>query len=243
MSDMRREFIDILQLIGEKPNAGSSQNTTRNYSERLSREIALWIGALLRERFPKMTILPPEGKVNTIYGVGSRGKSLDVGMVDERGYLLVDISIKTFNFKDHRTHNYRKNFTGRFYELLGEELDLRRSYRHAILAAFIFLPADSFTDSKPSSFALAAKQFSKILKQSGDPESFGFDFVYVATHTPAGDVTMFDSRNRPPMIGLPKAEHALSIVQVLDQISERLDQRRSAITGDNLPTYNSFEFD
>jgi hypothetical protein len=108
------------------------------------------------------SVLTPEAKIPTIY---EGGKSLDVGVVDERQYLLLDLSIKTFNFKDRNTTNYRKNYTGRFYELLGEELDLRRRYRWATLVALVFLPEDSVDDSSPSSFAHAVRQLSKILAQ------------------------------------------------------------------------------
>ena len=102
--------------------------------------------------------MTPEAKDPTVYG----GKSLDVGVVDSRGYLLLDFSIKTFSFKDNKTKNYRHNYTGRFYELLGEALDLRKSYKFATLVALVFLPEDSTSDSDPSSFAFAVRQFSKI---------------------------------------------------------------------------------
>jgi hypothetical protein len=242
MASSPQNFSDVLNIVGEKPSADSSQNKTRNYSERLSKELALWIREEIKNLFPSKTVLPPEGKVNTIYGTGHRGKSLDIGMLDDRGYLLLDISIKTFNFKDRRTNNYRKNYTGRFYELLGEELDLRRSYRHAVLVALVFLPEDSHFDSVPSSFALAVKQFSKIARQLNDPLAFGFDFVLVATHSSNGNLFFFDARQKPPKTGYPKEDLRMSLAEALQCFSRKLQENASLVQQDSLPAHDDYDF-
>ena len=121
------DFHRVISNTGARPNDAATQNTTRHYSETFSREVALWLRSKLISRNIGSNVLPPEGKVDTIYGIGNRGKSLDVAVLNDSRYLMLNISIKTFNFKDRATKNYRHNYTGRFYELLGEDLDLRRS--------------------------------------------------------------------------------------------------------------------
>jgi hypothetical protein len=236
------DFSNVLKEVGVKPSIGASQNELRHYSEELSRLGALWLKKTVEQEFPDLHILPPEGKVDTIYGVGNRGKSLDVAGKSENGYLAIDFSIKTFNFKDRRTNNYRKNYTGRFYELLGEELDIRRSYEFAILVALVLLPADSVEDSNPSSFALAVKQFSKIAKLStASPQEFGFEFVFIGLHDGNGMV-FFDATAAPPGVGLPDASSLLSPNEMLSLVKKVYESRKSDIKVANLPKYIPFAF-
>ncbi|MGE4658767.1 MAG: hypothetical protein AAEI08_07550, partial [Gammaproteobacteria bacterium] len=96
-------FKEVLGKVGKKPTEALSQNSSRHYSETLSREVALWIRRTLAPLFDGATVLLPEAKVNTLFGEGNRGKSLDVGVLDKNKYLMVDVSIKTFNFKSRRT--------------------------------------------------------------------------------------------------------------------------------------------
>jgi hypothetical protein len=182
-------------------------------------------------------VLTPEAKVKTIYG----GKSLDVGVVDERGYLLLDVSIKTFNFKDRATGNYRHNYTGRFYELLGEELDLRRSYRWATLVAIIFLPADSVTDSSPSSFAHAVRQYSKIISVDHDAP-YGFEQVYIAVHDVKGSIYFFDASEAPPRSGHPPLEIQFNIKNVVEHMRRTVNQRAGRVSNSDMPVYTPFRF-
>jgi len=235
-------FARALARVGAKPTEAVSQHATRHYSERVSREISLWIKEELSAVFDEATVLPPEAKVDTVFGVGSRGKCLDVGVVDRRRYLLVDVSIKTFNFKDRVTGNYRHNYTGRFYELLGEELDIRRSYPLATLVALIFLPEDSTSDSSPSSFAHCVRQFGKISKPSVDSTEQGFDYVFVAVHNEAGAIYFFDARVTPTIQGHPPEAHRLSLQDVLARIRASFDSRRTAIQHSPLPSYKAFEY-
>ncbi len=234
-----KSFSDVIRRVGRRPALGAAQGETRIYSEKFSREIALWLREFFQNDPRGYVALKPEGKVKTIYGT----KSLDVGLVDSRGYLRLDISIKTFNFKDSKTSNYRHNFTGRFYELLGEELDLRRSYRWSTLAAFIFLPHDGAFDSEPSSFAHAVRQFSKICDKSGSwssPEHF--DHVFVVLYNTDGRLVFFDALNSPPRKGVPAASQSLSVEQVLETLNRTVDLRASEVGRDALPVAIPFKY-
>ncbi|MSR19442.1 MAG: hypothetical protein EXR91_00475 [Gemmatimonadetes bacterium] len=104
-----RDFSSVLRRVGAKPKNNESQNALRHYSEVFSKELALWLKDAVSERFSKLRVLPPEGKVDTVFGKGRHGKSLDVAALASNGYLVLDISIKTFNFRDRKTKNYRHN--------------------------------------------------------------------------------------------------------------------------------------
>jgi len=242
VANVRGNFRDVTAAVGVRPQNDLDQNASRHYSETFSKQIALWLREKVIANGIGAWVLPPEGKVDTIYGVGNRGKSLDVGVLDDRRYLLLNISIKTFNFKDRRTRNYRHNYTGRFYELLGEELDLRRSYKYATLVAFIFLPDDSLSDTTPSSFAHAVRQFSKIASRDRDEIGLGFDFVFVAVHSAAGELYFFNSTGSPPRNGAPPPEMRLSIDQVLAIVTAVANRRRDSIADDPLPVYVPFRY-
>jgi len=223
----RRSFKDVLARTGIRPTVGD-QNATRHYSETFSKELALWIRGLL-EHDPRIhTVLTPEAPVRTCYGK----KSLDVGCLDESNYLALDISIKTFNFRDAKTGRYSHNFTGRFYELLGEGLDLRQSYPAAVLCALVFLPTDGcddWTPRAPSSFGHAVSLFSKIAGRGKVSEhSLSFEYLFFGLHEPAGIISFFDGSIPPPRKGPPPIGQLLSVEAVLERLLD-LVKRRSEL--------------
>ena len=234
----KKQFKSVLAKVGVRPQGALSQNETRRYSETLSKEIAHWLRDLVIDEGIGARVLTPEAKIPTIY---ERGKSLDVGVVDERNYLVLDISIKTFNFKDRETKNYRHNYTGRFYELLGEELDLRRSYRWSTLVALIFLPSDSTADSDPSSFAHAVRQFSKILNRDHE-QGVGFEHVFVAVHDEDGSIYFFNTHAAPPRTGHPKRSDRMSVDDVIKTIGQSVRARAGRVSKDRLPTRMQFRY-
>ncbi len=237
-----KTFQELIRALGDKPSEQANQNESRHYSEVFSKELALWLREEIINADIGKVVLPPEGKVDTIYGTGNRGKSLDVGVLDENKYLLLNVSIKTFNFKDRRTKNYRHNYTGRFYELLGEDLDLRRSYSFATLVAMIFLPMDSTYDTDPSSFAHAVRQFSKILKKDREEHELGFEYVYVALHDSDGSLFFFDASKYPPRTGQPHTSDRLSVSDVILELKGSVHRRQKTIRSAKLPTYIPFNF-
>jgi len=232
-------FLNVLLRTGPRPATEASQHESRHYSETFSKEVALWLRAHL-EGDPRLArVLTPEARVRTVYGT----KSLDIAGLDARDYLALDISIKTFNFKDRQTGNYRHNYTGRFYELLGEELDIRRSYRWATLVAMIFLPEDSCFDSDPSSFGHAVRQFSKIAMSPEDAAGAAyFEHVFVAVHDTVGRLFLFDATQRPPRTGTPFVEQQLSIQTVVERVMKTVGERSARIAESPVPVTRRFGY-
>ncbi len=200
------------------------QNKSRHYSETLSKGVALWLRGLLLEDNRSHEVLLPEARVPTCFG----RKSLDVGCLDESKYLALDISIKTFSFRDGSTGRYTHNYTGRFYELLGEGLDLRLSYPEAVLVALIFLPLDSCDDGTrraASSFGNAVKQFSKIAGRGTDGEhALSFEHVFIGLYDSTG-VSFFDAVTPPPFHGEPPASAMFSTEQMLERLLTEVANR------------------
>jgi hypothetical protein len=219
MSAMPRSdgFASVLDSVGERPSA-TDQNVTRHYSETLSKALALWLRDLLLKDNRVSNVLSPEARVPTCYGK----KSLDIGCLDDSGYLSLDISIKTFSFRDRETGRYTHNFTGRFYELLGEGLDLRLSYPEAVLTALVFLPFDSCDDGReraPSSFGAAVKQYAKIAGRGTDGEhALSFEHVFIGLYDEEDGVSFFDARTPPPRHGLPPKKALLSTQEMLESV-------------------------
>jgi hypothetical protein len=216
-------FATLLAAVAELRQE-NNQNASRHYSETLSKGAALWLRGLLLEREELHKVLLPEAKVPTCFGK----KSLDVGCLDTNDYLALDISIKTFSFLDPRTRRYDKNYTGRFYELLGEGLDLRLSYPEATLVALVFLPLDSCDDGTtkaPSSFGKAVKQYSKIAsKGTADDHALSFEHVFVGLYGDEG-VSFFDARTPPPFHGVPPAPSLMSTERMLECVLETVSAR------------------
>jgi hypothetical protein len=228
----RRTFADVLRQVGPKPALEAGQHATRHYSETLSKQFAHWIREMFSGDPRFQQVLPPEAPVPTIHGT----KSLDVAALDGRGYLLLDISIKTFNYKDAKTKNYRHNYTGRFYELLGEELDIRRSYRLATLVAMIILPVDSCFDTDPSSFAHAVRQFSKVTKAHVKAQvGSTFELVFIGLHNPNGEIYFVDARQDPPRTGEPSLEARITPEQFKELTLAEVDLRKTDISSEELP--------
>jgi hypothetical protein len=219
MSAMPRSdgFASVLQSVGKRPRA-TNQNVTRHYSETLSKSLALWLRDLLLKDKRVSNVLSPEARVPTCYGQ----KSLDIGCLDDSGYLSLDISIKTFSFRDRATGRYTHNFTGRFYELLGEGLDLRLSYPEAVLTALVFLPMDSCDDGTSgaaSSFGNAVKQYAKIAGRGTDGEhALSFEHVFIGLYDESDGVSFFDARTSPPRHGPPPKKALISTGQMLETV-------------------------
>ncbi len=236
-----QEFADVIRTVGTRPADSADQHATRHYSETLSKALAHWIRDALLARGLGDQVLRPEAKIKTI----DDKKALDVGVLDERGYLVLDVSIKTFNFKRKKGNGgYSHNFTGRFYELLGEELALRRSYRWATLVALVFLPEDSTVDGKrTSSFANAVKRYSKIAAPAQqDVAGARFEHVFIGLHDKNSRIYFFDAGMMPPQMGPPDAAHRLSFEQMLECVASTVQARSGNLAADTLPNHTRFRF-
>jgi hypothetical protein len=223
-------FSEVLASVGKRPRA-INQNVTRHYSETLSKALALWLRNRLLKDPRVHNVLSPEAKVPTCFGK----KSLDIGCLDSSGYLSLDISIKTFSFRDRATGRYTHNFTGRFYELLGEGLDLRLSYPEAVLCALVFLPLDSCDDGTSgaaSSFGNAVKQYAKIAGRGTDGEhALSFEHVFIGLYDESDGVSFFNAVTPPPRHGPPEPNTLIKTQQMLESIlttvAARAPQRQS----------------
>ena len=219
-------FETVLKYAGNNKAILDTQNGKRHYSERFSQDVAEWFAGYLRHDIKHDTLLPPESPIKTSFGT----KRLDIGCVDPNGYLSLDVSIKTFHFRDQRTKKYNKNFTGRFYELLGESLDLHRSYPLAVLAAIIILPIDSCNDSltaAPSSFGCAVRQFSKIsgrIEPEDDP--ILFEHVFIGLYN-SNSIAFFNAMDAPPKQGIPERCYLISIEELIGKLIHSTDIRKA----------------
>lgn len=218
-------FSTVLDWVGRDKPIHGGQNEKRHYSEVFSQDVAEWVAGYLVGRRGLDKVLPPEAPVRTAFGK----KRLDVGAVDHRDYLVVDISIKTFNFTDSRSGNYKKNYTGRFYELLGESMDLHHTYAHAVLVALIFLPEEALFDGTtraPSSFGSAVKQYSKIAGRAAyTDEDVRFEHVYVGVHSTSGDIFFVDATRPPPKQGMPPLKWQLTPQEMFDEVLRSVEGR------------------
>jgi hypothetical protein len=235
------DFANVLESVGERPQA-ADQNVTRHYSETLSKALALWLRDLLLKDTRVSNVLLPEATVATCFGK----KPLDIGCLDDIGYLSLDISIKTFSFRDRKTGRYTHNFTGRFYELLGEGLDLRLSYPEAVLTALVFLPLDGCNDGTkgaPSSFGKAVKQYAKIAGRGSDGEhALSFEHVFIGLYDEANGVSFFDARMPPPRHGPPPKKSLISTGQMLETVLATVADRASLRATHRMNTQSAFRW-
>ncbi len=234
-------FPEVLASVG-RPPAATDQNVTRHYSETFSKALALWLRALLLKDSRVHQVLSPEAPVPTCFG----RKSLDVGCKDESGYLALDISIKTFPNRDRDTNRYTHNYTGRFYELLGEGLDIRLSYPDAVLVALVFLPIDGCDDGTPraaSSFGNAVRQFGKIAGRGTDGEhALSFEHVFIGLYGESDGVLFFDTRTAPPRHGPPARKNMLTTRQMLEAILSTVADRAPLRVADKMNIRPAFRW-
>jgi hypothetical protein len=223
-------FSSVLDWVGRERPTGGTQDEKRHYSERFSQDVAEWVAGYFYDNPALHKVLPPEAPVPTAFGK----KRLDVGAVDEQGYLVLDVSIKTFNFTDPRSKNYKKNFTGRFYELLGEAMDIHGTYPHSVMVALVLLPVDGCLDGRrlaPSSFGSAVKQYWKIAgRECHTGENVRFEKVYVGVHSPDGTIFFFDAENPPPKNGLPPDTWRLSMEGMIEEVLRIVELREAGRT-------------
>jgi hypothetical protein len=205
----------------------------KNYAERLSRALANRVARELRATFPD--ILPSaDGKGQESRARTSKGyKKLDVNYSTPELGLGLGISIKTINFIDAKTKRYTKNYTRADGELRAEASDYHERQPYAVMAALIFLPADSCDDgdpkgNAPSSFGQAVTifRFRAGRLKPMDP-SLLFERVFIGLYETGkprfGEVAFFDVMDAPPKRGRPKK--TLTFDEVIGEIVETYDAR------------------
>lgn len=221
---------DALQFAEPRPAASDSQAAKKNYAERLSRAIAIWIANSLRKDFPG--VMPDrEGRQQESRARTSKGvKKLDVNYSTIELGLGLGVSIKTINYRDRRTGRYTKNYTRADNELRAEAKDYHQRQPYAVMIAAIFLPADSCLDgvgNAPSSFGSAVKAFRhRAGRRSAGNEQELFERIFVGVYdTETSEVWFFDVVEAPPRRGAPPDERRLTFADVIASIRSTYDAR------------------
>lgn len=160
-------LLEALAGLPPKPDDSASQSLKKQYSESLSRLVALAFAAELRRRgLPEALPRPATGNETAgserrmAGGIGA--KKVDVTWATEESGLLLAISIKSINFRDARSRNYQKNLTNRRGDMLFETVTLHRRFPYAVVAGFFFLDrgaASDVTESRESTFLNAHHRF------------------------------------------------------------------------------------
>jgi hypothetical protein len=223
-----------LKAAGSRSEAISASDK-KNYAERLSRALSARVANQLRRDFP--AILPDaDGKGQESRARSSKGyKKLDVNYSTPELGLGLGVSIKTINFADGKTKRYTKNYTRADGELRAEASDYHERQPYAVMAALIFLPADSCDDGDPkgrapSSFGQAVTIFRfRAGRQKPLDPSLLFERVFIGLYeieeSRFGDIEFFDVMDAPPKRGRPAK--TLTFDQVVDQIVQTYDERNN----------------
>ncbi len=145
-----------------RPADTASQSDKKNYSERLSNEVAKALAELFRER--GVTECEPgeeKGRERQFAG-GIGAKKVDVSFATETAGLILGISIKSICFPDSKTGNFSKNLTNRRGDLLAEATTLHQRFPYAVLGGlFVFdsRAEEDGTDRRSSTLSRALEIF------------------------------------------------------------------------------------
>ncbi len=236
----------IARLLGSAPPTDRAQK--KNWSERLSRELAVHVAQGLRElKFRGVLPEPDPANPSRVAGHESRArtskgiKKLDVNYSTPELGLALGVSIKTLNFRDEKSRRYTKNFTRIDNELRAEAMDYHERQPYAVMIGLVFLPLDSCTDGvarsatkpNPSSFAQSIRVFrnrAARVKPSDSPEKFERIFVACYGEAAGGDVPLwfFDVMTAPSRNTIPRDVDRRSFDEMLRQIREDFEARNGS---------------
>jgi hypothetical protein len=214
-----------------RPEPDSAQKAKKNYAERLSRALAQTVADGLRPNFegvfPDVNGKRHESRARTAKGF----KRLDVNYSTTELGLGLGVSIKTINFRDRKSRNYRKNYTRVDAELRAEAKDYHDRQPYSVLVAVVCLPFDCCDDAvgkKPSSFGLAVKYFRHRggrVQASDEAERFEALFIglYEADGPNRGSFEFFDVRDPPKRAGRPRG--TFDFEELIERISGVYDSR------------------
>lgn len=207
--DPERPLKGALESAGPKPGPKAAQAEKKNYAEKLSRQLAELVASGLRHEFPEIT---PRAS-GSGHETPAAAKKLDVKVMDDALGLVLDVSIKTYSFRDYSpsrdTFGYwRKNVTRNDHELRAEATVVHQRQPWAVLVAIIFVPFEACDDqdsTMKSSFVHHVERFSKRAgrgrrpvfdgtgKQTGfvdygpqDPRDDLFELMFVGLYEPDG---------------------------------------------------------
>lgn len=232
---MNKELLEAFSVAEPRPLYNGSREDKKNYAERLSRELSRCVADGLRKAFPG--ILPDEsGKRQESMARTSKGfKRLDVNYSTPELGLALGVSIKTINFADPKSKNYRKNYTRVDAELRAEVHDYHERQPFSVLVAVVFLPIDACDDARgdtPSSFGLAVKFFrNRAGRRTARDESGLFERVFIGLYEyegkNKGTTVFFDVEDKPPRSRRPPPTSCFDFAELIRRITLAYDLRNN----------------
>lgn len=232
-----RALLGSLDAAEPRPPFDAERGEKKNYAERLSRRLAEFVADALRQWFPDAS--PVEGKGHETEIGGDTGtKRIDVAVWDRQQGLRLDVSIKTYSFRDWSPKNkkagrFTKNMVRNDHELRAEADTIHRRQPYSVMVAIMFMPYESCDDGKSdkSSFAHAVITFRKRAGRS-DPDHPRFDrfeavFIGLYEHEgpQRGYARFFDVTRNPPRQGRPKDGDLLAFSELIAKIKHIHDVR------------------
>lgn len=229
-----------LDAAEPRPPDDASRDLKKNYAQRLSRALASEVAHRLRPAFPNISpTCGDEGQEREIGGAGGT-KRLDVCVWDDRMGLLLDVSIKTYSFRDYDTRKRRlgrwtKNVVRNDIELRAEAARMHERQPYAVLVGLMFAPLPVCDDGKrePSSFAHMVMTFrSRAGRLGHDDKRFDrFEAFYIGLYERDGDqrgrVRFFDVAKKPPRNGRPKQVDTITLPELVQTIGNLVDARNT----------------
>ena len=218
-------LLEALRNLGAKPSDSASRSDKKDYSQRMSAEIAQVLGTALRERGLLDARPSPPGESGVsgaerrmAGGIGN--KKVDVTWATEESGLMLAFSIKCINFRDRGTKNYQKNLTNRRGDMLFEAVTLHRRFPYStLIGLFIFDEgaASDATDRRGSTFDNAhrgLRLFTGRSDPAGREEQFERLYVgLVSSSSSAPKITFTEAGNRERVLDLDDViDTALGIV-------------------------------
>jgi len=188
-----------------RPPETASRAEKKNYSERLSNEVAKALSERLRQLGVTDCQPGPEGGKERQFAGGLGAKKVDVSFATDTAGLILGISVKSICFPDGKSKNYAKNLTNRRGDLLSESTTLDQRFPFAVLGGlFVFhIGAErDGTGKRPSTVQRAHEMFRGILDRKDranafekfeamgivvfDDKSNAFQYRHVGSEGPSG---------------------------------------------------------
>jgi len=233
------ELRQVLDSVEPRPADDGDRGDKKNYAQRLSRALALEVSGRLRPHFADALPTVDEGHETEIGGAGGT-KRLDVCVWDRKRGLLLDVSIKTYSFRDYDSKRKKlgrmtKNVVRNDMELRAEAGKIHERQPFAVLVGLMFVPTMACTDGErdKSSFAHMVLTFRERTGRTGhDDKRFErFELFYLGVYeTEAerrGQIRFFDVRKNPPRNGKPRREDTISFDELITEIQVAVDRRNS----------------
>lgn len=230
---------EALDKARPRPEDDGDRDEKKNYAQRLSRELAVVVARRLRGHFPDILPKEDEGHETEIGGAGGT-KRLDVCVWDRQQGLILDVSIKTYSFRDYdrkkkRLGRMTKNVVRNDMELRAEAAKIHERQPYAVLVGLMFVPFFSCTDGgkEHSSFAHMVLTFRERTGREGhdDRRLDRFEAFYIGLYESAGEdigyVRFFDVRKDPPQRGKPRSGDTVSFEELTAEIKALVDRRNS----------------